>query len=91
MAPKEPMSDTGTATLGMMVALTLRRNRKITRTTSPTASRSSICTSSTEPRMVVVRSVSTATCTDAGRVLCSWGSSLLMRSTTSMTFDPGCR
>ena len=42
----------------MMVAGMLRRNRKITSTTSPTASESSNSTSSTEARMVVVRSVS---------------------------------
>ena len=43
----------------MMVAATLRRNRKITITTSATASSSSNCTSCTEARMVVVRSLMT--------------------------------
>ena len=50
----------------MIVADRLRRNRKITITTRPTVSISSNCTSSTEARMVIVRSVSTVTCT-AGR------------------------
>ena len=43
----------------MIVAGMLRRNRKITSTTRPTASTSSNSTSLTEARMVVVRSVST--------------------------------
>src|SRR5271165_6827409 len=63
-----PTSDSGTDRLGMMVAGTLRRNRKITSTTSTTESPSSNSTSATEARMVVVRSVSTATSTAAGRV-----------------------
>ena len=41
--------------------------------------------------MVVVRSVSTATSTAAGRVAVSCGSSALMLSTTSMTLAPGWR
>src|SRR5260370_1159609 len=45
----------GTATLGMTVAETLRRKRKITSTTSTTVSIISNCTSATEARMVVVR------------------------------------
>ena len=48
ITPNVPTSDSGTATLGMNVAATLRRNRKITITTSATASRSSNCTSRTE-------------------------------------------
>src|SRR5260221_8899347 len=38
ITPKVPTRDSGTATLGMMVAGILRRNRKITITTSTTAS-----------------------------------------------------
>ena len=41
--------------------------------------------------MVVVRSVSIATSTDAGSDACSCGSSCLMRSTTSMMLAPGWR
>ena len=47
----------GTATLGMIVAERFRRNRKITITTSATVSISSNCTSFTDARIVVVRSV----------------------------------
>src|SRR5665213_1396625 len=57
MAAKVPISDNGTDRLGMMVAGTLRRNRKITSTTSATASDSSNCTSLTEARMVLVLSL----------------------------------
>ncbi|MNN09585.1 hypothetical protein D3C81_1224710 [compost metagenome] len=91
ITPNVPTSDSGTATPGMMVAGILRRNRKITSTTSAIASSSSNCTSSTEARMVVVRSVSNCTWTDAGSAFCSCGSRALMRSTTSITFAPGWR
>src|ERR1700728_4320053 len=61
-----PTRDRGTDRLGMIVAGRLRRNRKITRTTSATARPSSNSTSATEARIVVVRSVSTATFTAPG-------------------------
>src|SRR6476646_6648104 len=86
-----PTSDSGTAMLGITVPATVRRNTKITSTTSTTVSTSSNCTSSTDARIVVVRSVSTLTDTDGGSVDWRWGSSLWMRSTTSMMFAPGCR
>ncbi len=41
--------------------------------------------------MVMVRSVSTLTCTVAGRLVCNCGSSFLMRSTTAMMLAPGWR
>ena len=86
-----PMSDSGTATLGMTVAATLRRNRKMIITTSATASRSSNCTSRTDARMVTVRSVSSTTSTAAGIAAESCGSRRLMRSATSITLAPGWR
>jgi hypothetical protein len=58
MIASAPTSDSGTARLGMMVAGTLRRKRKITSTTRPIDSVSSNSTSLTEARMVTVRSVS---------------------------------
>ena len=91
MTPNVPTSDSGTATLGMMVAETLRRKRKITITTSPMVSISENSTSATEARMVVVRSVSVLTWTEAGSVLVSCGSSFWIWSTTAMVFAPGCR
>ena len=68
MTPNVPISDNGTATAGITVAFTLRRNRKITMTTSATASISSYWTSRTDARIVVVRSVSTLTSTELGNV-----------------------
>ena len=77
--------------LGMMVAASVRRNRKITITTSAMVSISSNCTSATLARMVLVRSVSTVTLTDAGRLACSCFRRSLMLSATLMMFAPGCR
>ncbi len=89
--PKVPTRDNGTAMLGMTVAEKVRRNKNITMTTSAIASSISNSTSSTEERIVVVRSVRILTCTAAGSELCSCGNSFLIRSTTSITFEPGCR
>ena len=63
-----PISDSGTDRLGISVARQSPRNRKITATTSTTAKVSSICTSRTEARMVIVRSVRTVTSSELGRV-----------------------
>ena len=75
MTPNVPTSDSGTARPGMIVAAMVRRNRKITMTTSATVSINSNWTSLTEARMVIVRSVSVFTSTDFGSVLVSVGSS----------------
>ena len=90
IAPNVPTRDRGTATLGITVAESVRRKRKMTITTSATVSINSNCTSSTEARIVIVRSVSVATSIDEGREARSCGSSLFTRSTTSMMFAPGC-
>ena len=66
MTAKVPTSESGTAMPGIMVAERLRRNRKITITTSPMVSISSNSTSATEARMVVVRSEMTSTSTPGG-------------------------
>src|SRR3990172_1293734 len=88
ITPKVPTSESGTATLGIAVAAALRRNRKITMPTRTTGTTSSIFTSRTEARMVVVRSVRRTRSTEPGSVACSWGSSCFTRSTTSITFPP---
>jgi hypothetical protein len=67
MTPNVPTSESGTATLGMTVAASVRRKRKITMTTSPITSISSNSTSWTEARIVVVRSVRMVTSTAEGR------------------------
>ena len=91
ITPNVPTSDKGTATAGISVADTLRKNTKITATTSAIANNSSISTSFTEARMVTVRSLSTRTSTDAGKLACNCGSSALTRFTVSMTLAPGWR
>ena len=88
---KVPTSESGTDRLGIRVADGLRRNTKITATTRTTARPSSNSTSATEARIVVVRSVSTATSTAGGNAARNCGNSAWMRSTTSMTLAPGWR
>src|SRR5919108_5004014 len=66
MAAKVPTSDNGTATAGITVVESFLRNRKITATTRATVRSSSNWTSATDARIVVVRSVSTATLTAGG-------------------------
>ena len=61
----------------------------MTITTSATVSISSNCTSDTEARIVVVRSVRIDMLTDDGSPALSCGSSFLIRSTTSMILAPG--
>ena len=57
ITPNVPISDTGTATLGISVARALRRNRNTTRTTSTTAMASERSVSRSDARIVVVRSI----------------------------------
>ena len=92
MTPNVPTSDKGTAAAGMTVADRVRRNRKITMTTKATAN-------------IKLELHVSDRCADGGRAvrqhgrhgrtrasaLCNCGSSLLMRSTTSMTLAPGWR
>ena len=82
ITPNVPTSDNGTATLGMIVARRFRRNKKIAITTSAMVSMSENCTSSTEARIVVVRSVRIETSMPAGKFAFSCGKSCLIRSTT---------
>src|SRR5215469_151870 len=88
---KVPISESGTATLGMMVADRLCRKRKITITTRPTVSINSNSTSFTEAWMLVVMSVMVVTVIDAGRLASSCGRICLMRLTTVMVLAPGWR
>jgi hypothetical protein len=60
IAAAVPISDTGTASVGMMVAEAERRKRKITSTTSPIATASVNCTSSTDSRTDIERSKRTS-------------------------------
>src|SRR6202166_5299467 len=91
MAPNVPTSESGTATLGMMVAATVRRKRKITITTRAMTSISSNSTSLAEAGMVVVRSVKVVIWIEVGSEARSCGSRVVTRSTTEMMLAPGWR
>ena len=65
-----PISASGTVTLGISVAGTLRRNTKITITTSAIESTSVNSTSCTEARIVCVRSTRMLTSTVGGIEAC---------------------
>jgi hypothetical protein len=87
--PAVPSSASGTVMLGITVAGTLRRNTKMTITTSAMVSISVNSTSASEARMFCVRSASTLTLTAAGIELQA-GQGGRMRSTVSITLAPGC-
>ena len=89
ITPNVPTMEIGTATLGMIVAARLRRKRNITMTTSAIVRTSVNWTSSTEARIVVVRSVRVVISMEDGSEALSWGSRRLMRSTTAMMLAPG--
>ncbi len=91
MTPKVPMSDTGTATLGIKAERASRRNRNTTMMTSATEIASVRSTSCSEARMSVVRSAATVTSMSRGIDASSCGSSAMTRSTVSMMLAPGCR
>ena len=90
MTTNVPTIDIGNATLGIAVADTLRRKRKITSTTSASVSRSVNFTSATEARIESERSKRTLSETDAG--ICCWmtGNSLRTAWTTATVLVPGC-
>ena len=85
-----PRSAIGIATLGMIVAHTERRKRKITSTTRETDSSSVVCTSCTESRTASELSRRMSSFTDSGSCLAKIGSSSRTRPTTSTVFTPGC-
>src|SRR5712692_2488908 len=91
MMPNVPTMEMGTATLGMTVAERLRRKRNMTMTTRTIVSMSVNSTSSTDARIVVVRSVRFVISMDDGIDALSWGIRRLMRSTTAMMLAPGWR
>jgi hypothetical protein len=91
MPPNVPSSESGTATLGMTVARTLRRKTNTTSTTSTTDNISVSCTSRKDARMVVVRSSTTLSAMVGGIEARSAGRSASTRSTVSMMLAPGCR
>src|SRR5580658_6414057 len=76
-------SDNGTARLGITVAQIVRRNTKITTTTSAIVSSIVYCTSRTAARVTSVRSSIRSTCTAGGIDCSSLGISALIVSTSA--------
>src|SRR6201747_2959279 len=85
-----PNSASGTVTPGMIVAQAVRKNRKITSTTSTMVIPSVISTSRTEALMVVVRLATVSTLMEGGTEARACGSNSSTRFTASITFAPGC-
>ena len=75
----------------MIVAGTLRRNTKITATTSTMASTSSSAASDTDERITPVLSETTVTFMPAGSVDSSCGNCFMIWLTVAITFAPGWR
>ena len=86
-----PISDTGTANAGIMVAGIERRNRKITIMTRPIAISSVICTSSTAARIDIERSFKTSILMAAGICVRYEGSRARIESTTATVLASGWR
>src|ERR1700756_2123510 len=82
-------SDNGTARLGITVAHSVRRNRKITMTTSEIVSNIVSCTSRTAARVTSVRSSISSTWTEGGIDCTSFGINALIVSTNATVFAPG--
>ena len=91
IAAQVPISDTGTANAGIMVAETVRRNRKITITTRQIAIASVSCTSTTDSRMEIERSFSTSIRIDGGTIARYCGNRARTRSTTATVLASGWR
>ena len=91
MAAQVPIKETGTASAGMRVAGTERRNRNITRMTRQTAMASVSCTSATDSRMEIERSIRTSILIDGGTIARYCGSRLRIESTTETVLASGWR
>src|ERR1035437_1166884 len=89
ITPKVATNESGTATEGIMVAHTSRRNRKTTSTTSKTLMMSDTVTSCTLARIVVVRSTATLILMVGGMAACKCGISAITLLTVSITLAPG--
>src|ERR1700722_5549207 len=85
------MSETGTETLGMKVAQPLRRNRKTTRTTRLMEMPMACSASTTDARMVLVRSLSMFSVTVGGSDAWNCGSTLRTESAVEMMLALGWR
>ena len=91
MSANVPTTDSGSARLGISVAEALRRNRKITSTTSSSVMSRVVCTSPTECRIDTERSLSVSICTEPGNWGLSFSTMACTRSATRTVFVPGWR
>src|ERR1700733_7004283 len=91
IAPNVATNDSGTTTLGIVVARPERRNTNTTSTTKPMLISSEISTSWTDARIVVARSSAIATSIPGLIDFVSCGNSALTREITSRMFAPGWR
>ncbi|SAJ34545.1 Uncharacterised protein [Enterobacter cloacae] len=91
MTAKVPISETGTARLGISVARPLRRNRKTTRITSATEISRVSSASSSDARIDGLRSSITFSLTCGPSSSCNTGSCAWMASVASMMLAPGWR
>src|SRR5215468_9853086 len=91
IAAHVPISDTGTASEGMMVAESERRNRKITMMTRTTAMTSVSCTLHTDSRIDTERSISTSMRIDGGMEARYCGKRSRTESTTATVLASGWR
>src|SRR5215831_2873687 len=89
IAAQVPMMETGTASAGMIVADIERRNRKMTMMTRQIAMASVTCTSSTESRIEIERSLSTSMRIDGGTAARNCGRRERTASTTATVLASG--
>jgi len=89
IAPKEPMIEVGTATLGIAAARTLRKKANTTRITRTTAMTSVFSVSASDWRMVLDRSTAIVKSTSPGNEAARRGNSARTLSTASMMLAPG--
>ena len=85
------MIETGSASAGMIVAVTFRRKMKITMITSAAVSSRVNCTSLTELRIETERSSITPSFTEAGNCASNTGNSAFTESTTWTVLESGWR
>ena len=89
MAPKVPISEIGTTSPGMSVALASLRNRYTTSTTKMTESSNERSTSFSAARMVGERSMTENRSIADGIAACNCGRTSLTRLIVSMMLAPG--
>ena len=91
IAASVPINATGKVSVGISVARTSRRNRKITATTIAMAKPSDFTTSSIEPEMKTASSEVTKIFTSSGRVSFNWSTTARTLAEISSVLEVACR